>query len=344
MARSFVVAATCVTGRRGRGPTGESRATGRGAVSTIPPMTSATPPTALPDGLTTRALRRGDERAVFEVIAAQELLDTGEIAIDVSDLHADWSRPSHDLAARSVAVLDGEEIVGYVELAGRDRADAAVHPDHRGRGIGTWLAQWVTDLGRSLGSSVVGQPVPVGSPGDRLLESLGWDVRWTSWVLRLPAGAAVPVRDLSDGYAVRQAEDADLRAAHDLLEDAFLEWSEREREPFEDFHASLTQRPGYAPWMLRVVTDGAGDVVGVAWVLLDDTGEVAYVDRLATRRDQRNRGIAQALLVDSFAEGRRRGAHVFELATDTRTGALGLYEKVGMRTVSTWVNRARRLD
>ena len=26
-------------------------------------------------------------------------------------------------------------------------------------------------------------------------------------------------------------------------------------------------------------------------------------------------------------------------ATDTRTGALGLYEKVGMRVADTWVNR-----
>jgi GNAT superfamily N-acetyltransferase len=306
-------------------------------------MTEMTDRPTLPEGLTTRPLRRGDERAVYEVIAAQELADTGEVAIDESDLHADWSRPSHDLGARSIAVLDGDQIVGYVELSGADRADAAVHPSHRGRGIGTWLAHWVTDLGRSLGSSVVGMPVPQGSPGDRLLESLGWQVRWKSWVLRLPAGTQVPVRDLPEGYVVRQAGEDDLRAAHDVLEDAFLEWSDRPREAFEDFHASLTQRPNWAPWMLRVVTDAAGDVVGVAWVLLDDTGRTAYVDRLATRRDQRNRGIAQALLVDAFAAGRERGAEVFELATDTRTGALGLYEKVGMRPVSTWVNRAVRL-
>ena len=34
------------------------------------------------------------------------------------------------------------------------------------------------------------------------------------------------------------------------------------------------------------------------------------------------------------------GATVSELSTDSRTGALGLYEKVGMQVTSTWVNRA----
>ncbi|MEI2776196.1 MAG: GNAT family N-acetyltransferase [Tetrasphaera sp.] len=66
----------------------------------------------------------------------------------------------------------------------------------------------------------------------------------------------------------------------------------------------------------------------------------AYVSRLATRADQRHRGLAQALLVDAFAVAREHGAVVCGLSTDSRTGALGLYEKVGMRVVDTWVNRA----
>jgi len=57
-------------------------------------------------------------------------------------------------------------------------------------------------------------------------------------------------------------------------------------------------------------------------------------------RDQRNRGHAQALMVDSFAQGRAHGATTSALLTDSRTGALGLYEKVGMRVTSVWVHRA----
>jgi GNAT superfamily N-acetyltransferase len=297
----------------------------------------------LPAGLTTRPLQKSDAHDVFVLMAAQEQEDLGHVAIEEADIVSDWARPSHDLSARSVGVFDDDALVGYAEPMGADRADTSVLPSHRGRGIGTWLAHWLLDLGRSVGSSVVGMPVPQGSPGDRLLEELGFRVRWTSWVLKLPEGATVPERALPEGYAVRTAEPGDLRAAHDVLEDAFLEWSVRDREPFEDFAAATTGRPGFEPWNLRVAVDPEGAVVGVSLVLVSDDGATAYVDRLAVRRDQRNRGIAQALLVDSFARGREHGTRTSELSTDSRTGALPMYERVGMVVDHVWVNRARDL-
>ncbi len=297
----------------------------------------------LPDGLTTRPLRTSDSHAVFVLMAAQEQEDVGEVAIEEADIVSDWAKPSHDLGARSVGVFDGDTLVAYAELMGLDRADTSVLPSHRGRGIGTWLAAWLLDLGRSVGSSVVGMPVPQGSPGDRLLEDLGFRVRWTSWVLKLPEGASIPHRALPAGYAVRTAEPGELRAAHDVLEDAFLEWSVRDRETFEDFEASTTGRPGFEPWNLRVALDPAGAVVGVSLVLVSDNGSTGYVNRLAVRRDQRNRGLAQALLVDSFARAREHGAMTAELSTDSRTGALPLYERVGMVAESIWVNRGMDL-
>ncbi|MDR7253211.1 GNAT superfamily N-acetyltransferase [Nocardioides sp. BE266] len=300
-------------------------------------MADSAPP--LPAGLTTRPLEKTDAHAVFVLMAAQEQEDIGTVAIEEADIVSDWARPSHDLGARSVGVFDGDTLVAYAELMGADRADTSVLPSHRGRGIGTWLAHWLQDLGRRMGSTVIGMPVPQGSPGDRLLEDLGFHVRWTSWVLKLPEGATIPDRDLPDGYVVRTAEAGELRAAHDVLEDAFLEWSKRDREPFEDFAASTSGRPGFEPWNLRVALDPAGEVVGVSVVLVSDNGATGYVDRLAVRRDQRNRGLAQALLVDSFARAREHGTTTSELSTDSRTGALSLYERVGMVADSTWVNR-----
>jgi ribosomal protein S18 acetylase RimI-like enzyme len=126
-----------------------------------------------------------------------------------------------------------------------------------------------------------------------------------------------------------------------VLEDAFLEWSVRDREPFEDFLARTTQRPGFEPWHLRLVADPEGAVVGVTFVY--PFGTQGYVDRIATRRDQRGRGIAQAMLVDAFGAARAHGCESSTLNTDSRTGALGLYEKVGMRVFRTWVNRAKDL-
>ena len=297
---------------------------------------------ALPPGLTTRPLRPGDAAAVHQLMAAQELADIGMVEIEEADIVADWARPSHDLAARSIGVFDGDRMVGYGELIGADRADSAVHPDWRGRGIGTWLAAWLRDLGRRVGSRVIGMPVPEGSPADRLLAALGYHVRWHSWVLQLPAGASVPDRPLPDGYTVRQARPQEYPALHDVVEDAFLEWSQRERETYEDFTASVLQRPGFEPWLLRVAIAPEGSVAGAA--ILQLAGDVSYVSRLAVRRELRNCGLAQALLVDAFAVGREHGGVVAELSTDSRTGALGLYQKVGMVVTSNWVNRAIDLD
>jgi mycothiol synthase len=292
----------------------------------------------LPAGLSARPLEMSDARAVFEVMAAQERHDTGEVGIEEADIVGDWQRPSYDVSAGTVGVFDDDLLVAYAEYMGSARGDAAVHPTYRGRGIGTALAGWMQARARSAGESVVGMPVPLGSAGDRLLETLGYHVRWNSWVLQLPAGATVPERELPPGYAIREAATDDYEACWTVLENAFLEWSDREREPLEDFLARTVERPGFESWNLRLVVDPAGGAVGATVVYL--VGTEGYVDRLATRKDQRGQGIAQAMLVDAFAVARRHGAKTSGLNTDSRTGALGLYEKVGMQVTQNWVNRA----
>ena len=292
----------------------------------------------LPPGLTHRALARGDESAVAAVMAAGQLADIGEVVIEEADIVSDWQRPSYDVAAGTIGVFDQDRLVGYAELSGGDRGDAAVDPEYRGRGIGTYLASWMQEQARGRGLEAIGMPVPEGSPGDRLLEGLGYRVRWTSWVLALPEGRDIEDRALPPGFTIRTATESDRRAAWSVIEDAFLEWSVRDRQSFEDFSAQVMQRPGFEPWNLRVVTDQSDEVVGAALILIaEDTG---FVEKLAVRKDLRGLGLGQALLADAFSEARSHGASRSELSTDSRTGALGLYEKVGMEVTSVWVNRA----
>ena len=303
----------------------------------------------LPEGYTQRPLRIADADRIAAVMAAEELAATGEVAIEAADLVADWSEPSYDLAAHSVGVVGpAGDLVAYAEAYGGDRGDAAVHPDHHGLGIGTALAGWVVARAGELGAERIGMPNPVGSPGDKLLDTLGWEARWTSWVLELPDGQSVPERPLPEGYAIREARGGDYEQAWDVVETAFLEWSQRDRTPFDVWLHHVVGRPGFAPWNLRVATDPAGAVVGVVVIVLaglDDTGREGHVvdghiDKVAVRRDQRGLGLGQALLAEAFATARAHGAVRSRLATDSRTGALSLYEKVGMRVVQEWVNRA----
>lgn len=303
----------------------------------------------LPAGYTARPLLPTDAAAVVAVMAAQQLRDVGEVAIELADIESDWARPSFDLGAQTIGVLSGtatgEVLVGYAEVSGSSRGDACVHPDHEGRGIGTALAAWMRRRARERGEEWIGMPVPAGSPGDRLLAALGYEVRWDSWVLALPGDAVVPPRDLPAGYAVREARPEEYEQCWTVKEDAFLEWSVRERESYADWAATVLGRPGFAPWNLRVVLDSDGSVVAMAHVVLAPItdGLEGYIGSLATRADQRGRGLAQALLADAFATARAHGAVRCALDTDSRTGALGLYEKVGMVVTQTWRHRGIRV-
>ncbi len=275
-------------------------------------------------------------------MAAAEAYDVGEPEIELADIVVDWQRPSFDVAASTTGVFEGDRLVAYAELTVPRRADAAVHPDFRRRGIGTALAAWVRRTAKDRGATRVGSPVPQGSDGDRLLASLGYQVLWESWILELPAGVSVEPQPIPHGYAIRTAAtEPDQRAAWVVLEDAFSDWADRPRDPFEDFAAEVMGRPGFAPWHLRVMVDPEGDVVGACHLTHDaESSGVAFVQSLGVRRDQRGRGLARALLVDAFGNAREAGASRSELNTDTRTGALGLYEHVGMRVRATWLHRA----
>ena len=126
----------------------------------------------------------------------------------------------------------------------------------------------------------------------------------------------------------------DERAAYQLIEDAFNEWPDRQPTTFDDWAAGVVLRPGFEPWQLRLVCDAAATSVGASFLIL--SGDCGYVDTLAVRADQRGRGLARALLVDSFDVARLRGAQHSELSTDLTHGRPRAYLRVGMEITSAW--------
>ena len=290
---------------------------------------------ALPDGLTARPHTVDDAQAVCDLVAATELVDAGEAAIELEDIQGDWARSSFDLTTQSIGLWDGSRLVAAGEVFKGRRADAGVHPEHRGRGVGTWLAEWVEDCARSTGSSLVGQTVPGGSGAEVFFRERGYREGWTSWVLQLPPEATIEQQPLPHGYGLREFRGGeDGRTAFQLIEDAFNEWPDREPSSYDDWAPRGPLRPGFEPWQIRFVTDPDGAAVGVCYTIIAEV--TGYVDAIAVRADQRGLGLARALLADAFGRARERGAVVSELSTDSRTGALGLYEHVGMHVRQTW--------
>lgn len=295
---------------------------------------------ALPAGLTARPLTLADLDVAYAVYAADELADAGILAIERDDLAGDWARPSFDLTSDSIGVFEGGLLLGAAEVTrGGVRAEGAVLPAARGRGIGTWLATWTEGRATQLRSPTVGQNTPGGSTADLFLAGRGYRAAHTAWVLELPGGREVPARDLPLGYVFSTADDdRRRRAAHRVVQEAFGEWEGHDPETFDDWAATTVLRPGTQPWQLRLVEDAVGEVVGVAFTILDSTG-CGYLHQLAVDRGHRGRGLAQALLADGFGRARAHGATRSELSTDSRTGALDLYLKVGMQVIQTWTFR-----
>jgi GNAT superfamily N-acetyltransferase len=292
-------------------------------------------PMALPDGFVARPLVPADAQEVFELVHAAETHDLGEAALELEDIQGDWARGSFDLANESVGVWDGDRLAASGEVFKGRRADAAVHPDYRGRGIGTWVADWLEECARVRGSKLVGQTVPGDSGAEQFFRARGYREGWTSWVLQLPEDRSIDPQPLPSGYSLREfVGGGDGRTAFQLIEDAFNEWPDRDPSSYDDWAPRGPLRPGFEPWQIRFATDPDGTEVGVCYTIL--AGATGYVDAIAVRADQRRRGLARALLADAFARARDHGATVSELSTDSRTGALGLYEHVGMRVTRAW--------
>jgi mycothiol synthase len=308
--------------------------------------------TGLPDGLTTRPLVHADLPAVLDVMLADEQAVLGEPMIDLADLEADWRRPSYDAEHDSVGVFEGRQLVAYGEVYQGRRAEITVHPKECGRGIGSALMRWSWRRALEAGGSLVGQTVPdQAHQAVALFRSNGYSPLWTSWVLALPPDARLPRVELPAGYAIRSFRPgADEQAAYRVIEDAFAEWPDRDPSGYDDWAAIVLGRPGFEPWHLSLavrVDDSADgerreEVVGACHLLL--TGETGWVNQVAVAAAHRRRRLAQALLARAFADARRHGAPRAELATDSRTGALGLYEHLGMQVTEAFTHWARRLD
>ena len=284
----------------------------------------------LPAGLTARPARREDLSAVHSVVAAYEERVLGEVLIDLEDLEADWQRPSFEPERDSVVVLDGDRMVAWADVYRARRADGAVHPDDWGRGIGSALVDWCTNVVAECGGEKVGMSVPDSdSAAVELFRGRGWSPLWTSWVLELPEGQAVPERPLPEGYRLRTVHGGqDEQAAYEVIENAFNEWPDREPSSYGDWAAAVLERPGFEPWHLFLAEHG-DEVVGACHLVMSrDTG---WVNQVAVEPAHRGKGLAQCLLAEAFRRARDAGAVRGELSTDSRTGALSLYERLGMR-------------
>ncbi len=287
-------------------------------------------------GVRDRAAVAGDAPAIHRLVS---LCDPGS-ALD--DIVADLARPAIDLARDTVVVHDdGGELIAWAWVHMGRRARIDVHPSYRGRGIGTRLLAWAEARAVELGSVRLGQNAP-DSAADavELLRGNGYEPKATAWLLEMAMRREPEVYPL-DGVEVRFFRSSDAPAAYQMMENAFNEWQQRPRG-YPEWAQQTIERPTFAPELSPLAFDGERLVGAVLSLDFPDYLE-GYVERVAVDRDYRNRGIARALLLHAFRGFYRRGRRACRLWTHSDTGALSLYERVGMTVVRSSTHMSKPL-
>jgi GNAT superfamily N-acetyltransferase len=296
----------------------------------------------LPEGLTARGATPDDVAHVLALVEAAEEHYDGTVEVDASDIEMDFARVGFDLARDCVLVFDGDEAVAWADVH-RERAEADVRPSHHGRGIGSALVRWSEERARELGGTKVTQTVTDNNADARaLLTGSGYAPSREAWVLEIAFDEPPPSQPMPLRIEIRAYTAGDAEATYRLIEDAFNEWEGRTPQTFEEWAVYIPRHQAFSPELSRLAFEGDA-LVGAALAFDYANAGEGWIQQVATAATHRGRGIARAVLSATFQAFYERGKARCGLSTDSRTGALGLYERVGMRVRQSYTTYAKPL-
>jgi len=323
--------------------------------------------TGASSGLTTRPIRYDADGPHPDDVAALThlMLACDAAVIDVVDRTPDdvlgmLRMPSMDRAA-SLVVLDGDEIVGALWVE-KDQFEKVTY-------LGAFSLPWPGS--REIRELCVDRGVEAGRRHAREEGDPGWKVRAgghvsdTDFLDLLSDKGFVAVRrwfrmriesssplipdqlpPLPDGVAIVTGDDEDFRrTVHAVDREAFAEHWGFADYPFDDWWSYWSSQPSFdiADWWLLTV-----DGVPAGLCLLEENraeNAEGYVGVLGVLKPYRGRGLAQLLLRRAFVHYRDLGREATLLSVDASnaTGAVALYERVGMSAVLVMETRERTL-
>jgi ribosomal protein S18 acetylase RimI-like enzyme len=168
--------------------------------------------------------------------------------------------------------------------------------------------------------------------GTKLLSASGYEMvrrhyTMTTALEGLPTAAGAP-----HGITIRTASLDEAPLVHELVEDVFSDHWGHVPMPYDQWSEMVLKRADVDPSLWFIAEEKSEPVA----ILVADTDDSrGWVSDLGVRSNWRRRGIARFLLLTCFAEFQRRGLGEAALGVDAgnETGAVALYEAVGMRPI-----------
>jgi GNAT superfamily N-acetyltransferase len=256
-----------------------------------------------------------------------ELADLGEKMITREDIRSLWAQPNFELARDAVVILDQRRIVARADTF-RTRVEMSIHPEVRGRGIGTWLLRWSEDRGRAKGDGKVRQTLlDRATEAGAMLRANGYEPGYLSWVLEIALVEEPPSPELPAGVAIREfVPGKDDRQVYRVIERLVQRMAGPRADLLRGVGGSRASAVGFRS-RLDHGRGGKGATVG-ACVGLDYPDEGGWIQQLAVAASHRKRGIARALLQTAF--------HASWDEKSTRAGSPPILEPVRSASTSVW--------
>lgn len=194
--------------------------------------------------------------------------------------------------ARLWTACEDDAAVGFALLHG-GTLDLVVHPDARGRGVGSELAR------QSLAGRT--EPIEAWSHADhpaasRIAASLGLERTRDLVVMSRPTSLPVPEPDLPAGVTLRAFTADDTEALLGVNGAAFSHHPEQGAMDAEDF-LERTSEPWFDPAGLLLAVDADGELLGFHWTKVHTDQEPPYgeVYVVAVNPRAAGRGLGTAL-------------------------------------------------
>jgi mycothiol synthase len=215
---------------------------------------------------------------------------------------------------------DDEHFVADARALERDAADALIGAAEARAGSGRihGVVQGDDDLMRSA------------------FEDGGYRLVRHSFQMRIDFDEELPEPEWPDGLTVRNFRPGDEERVYAASQEAFADHWDFHPQSFEQWRAFTLDRHDFDPALWWLAEDG-DELAGISlnsWHFSGDP-QFGWVHILGVRRPWRRRGLASALLLQSFRDFRERGATRAGLGVDAEntTGAVRIYERAGMRPV-----------